>query len=305
MISYKYPETFASVSKELEIESLITIYYFEFSKDYVFNGEKHDFWELVYVDGGKLEVSADQKCYMLKEGDVIFHKPNEFHKLWANGECAPNVLVVTFNCHSRAMAFFENKIISLKNDEKVLLANLLKEAKNAFKSPLGKLYERGSKLENPVFASEQLVATYLTLFLITIIRRKSKKINQKRTSFSTRLKLKRDITTDIIMFMKKRLNTSLTLDEICSTFFFSKSYLKEIFKRETGSTVIEYFNDLKMKEAKKLIRESTLNFTAISHRLGFDSVHYFSTSFKKHVGLSPSQYAHSIQVIEQRMSRNA
>ena len=55
----------------IEIEKILTLYYFEFSKDYRYTGEKHDFWEFVYVDKGKLEVSADQEGYELKEGDII------------------------------------------------------------------------------------------------------------------------------------------------------------------------------------------------------------------------------------------
>ena len=78
---------------------------------YSYTGEKHDFWELVYVDKGELEVAADYEGYKLKEGDIIFHKPNEFHNLWANGISAPNVLVISFVCHSPMMSFFENKIM--------------------------------------------------------------------------------------------------------------------------------------------------------------------------------------------------
>ena len=39
---------------EISISEIVTIHYFEFSKDYKFSGESHDCWELVYVDKGKI-----------------------------------------------------------------------------------------------------------------------------------------------------------------------------------------------------------------------------------------------------------
>jgi YesN/AraC family two-component response regulator len=48
---------------------------------------------------------------------------------------------------------------------------------------------------------------------------------------------------------------------------------------------------LKIKEAKRLIREGQMNFTEISEFLGFSSIHYFSKLFKKPTGKSPSEYA--------------
>ena len=43
--------------------------------------------------------------------------------------------------------------------------------------------------------------------------------------------------------------------------------------------------------AKRMIKETSFNFTEISEKLGFSGVHYFSRLFKKHVGMTPSEYA--------------
>ncbi|MBC1397657.1 cupin domain-containing protein [Listeria fleischmannii] len=114
MINTVFLTTLEPMKRLLNVQSIVTVYYFEFSKNYLFAGEQHDFWEMVYVDKGELEVSAGKEGYELKEGDIIFHKPNEFHNLWANGVSAPNVLVVSFVCSSEGMRFFENKIMRLQ-----------------------------------------------------------------------------------------------------------------------------------------------------------------------------------------------
>jgi AraC-like DNA-binding protein len=61
--------------------------------------------------------------------------------------------------------------------------------------------------------------------------------------------------------------------------------------RESYGGAISFFNELKLDEAKRLIREGRLNFTEIADALGFTSLHYFSRLFKKKTGLSPSEYA--------------
>src|SRR5262245_32166435 len=88
------------------IDRLITMFYFEFGRDYVFSGESHNFWELLYVDRGEIEVMADEERHLLTQGMMIFHKPNEYHRFYAVGGKAPNVIVMTFECESEAIGQF-------------------------------------------------------------------------------------------------------------------------------------------------------------------------------------------------------
>lgn len=72
--------------KEINIESIVTIHYFEYMKNFVFQGESHDFWELLYVDKGEVSVRAENEWLTLHAGDIIFHRPNEFHAFESIGE---------------------------------------------------------------------------------------------------------------------------------------------------------------------------------------------------------------------------
>jgi YesN/AraC family two-component response regulator len=56
-----------------------------------------------------------------------------------------------------------------------------------------------------------------------------------------------------------------------------------------------YFKQLKIKEAKSLIRENNFNFTEISFMLGYNSIHYFSRIFKSETGMTLSEYAKSVK----------
>ena len=74
---------------------------------YSFPGESHDFWEFLCVDKGEVEITADNRAYTLKKGEIIFHKPNEFHTVRANGKIAPNLVVISFDCTSPCMDYFQ------------------------------------------------------------------------------------------------------------------------------------------------------------------------------------------------------
>ncbi len=58
---------------------------------------------------------------------------------------------------------------------------------------------------------------------------------------------------------------------------------------------MDYLTALKMREAKKLIREDQYNVTQISSLLGYSSIQHFSRMFKKIVGFSPTEYENSVK----------
>jgi len=60
-------------------------------------------------------------------------------------------------------------------------------------------------------------------------------------------------------------------------------------------SIMEYFKQLKIKEAKVLIRENNHNFTEISEILGYNSIHYFSRIFKNETGMTLSEYDNSVK----------
>ena len=99
-----------SIQRPIQIQQVVTVHYFEYSSNYAFVGESHDFWEFVYVDKGEIVVTAEDKELPLKKGEMVFHRPGEFHSLRANGVVAPNLVIASFYCHSPAMEFFENRI---------------------------------------------------------------------------------------------------------------------------------------------------------------------------------------------------
>ena len=79
--------------------------------------------------------------------------------------------------------------------------------------------------------------------------------------------------------------------------FYSKTYLNNIFKKNTGASIMHFYTSLKIKESKKLIRDG-LSVSEISNKLYFDSPNYFSKVFKKYTGKTPSEYKRGIDNLQ-------
>lgn len=266
------------------IEKLHTFYYFEFAKDYVFKGEKHDFWEAVYVDKGVLEVMADTKHYVLEAGQMIFHQPEEFHSLWANGEIAPNVIVFSFDCHSSSMDFFRTKILQLNNKQRDVLQLFIHEARSA-------LHEHHITAD-ALFGANQLLKLYMEQFFIQCIRQHD--VQKPKESISTKTRMEKDIATNIEDYLKEYVHDNLCLQDVVDHMHLSATYLKNVFKEHYGISIMRYYRKLRIESAKLYIRESSYSFTEIAEIMHYTSVHYFSKQFKDSVGMTPTEYAKSL-----------
>lgn len=288
----------AIVDQEIVIDCLISVHYYESTQDFSSSESAHDFWECIYVDKGEVEITIESSTYLLHKGDIIFHKPMEYHRLAAKGNKMPNLVVIGFKCHSPAICFFERKILRVSDAESLLLATMIREARNAYSTPLNNPFsEHLARRENAPFGAEQLIRISMEEMLINLIRKGNVvNANMKITS-SIREKATQDIFTKIITYLGNNVHRSLTLDDVCQDNLIGRSNLQKMFRAKTGGGVMEYFCGLKIEAAKRLIRQGGQNFTEIAHALGFSTIHYFSRRFKAITGMTPTEYASSVKLL--------
>lgn len=87
---------------------------------------------------------------------------------------------------------------------------------------------------------------------------------------------------------------SLSIKEISEHVFLSVSYACTYFKAQTGQTLNQYLTDFRMQKALQLLADARYQITDISSQVGYSNGNYFSKSFKKFTGLSPSKYREKI-----------
>lgn len=287
-----------TLTQKINITGIITVHYFEYSSSFFFPGEAHDFWEFLYVDKGEVSVTADTNVYQLKQGEIIFHKPKEFHNLRANGVVAPNLVVIAFECKSPQMRYFENALLRIDSEGRDLIAKIIVEACNAYASSLDdpQLKYLKKRKQEGAFASEQLLKLYLETFLIQMIRKDGTLNSKTQTTTTIKEYAGMDLVNRVIIYLREHLRENITLDDICKYTLSGRSHLQKLFREKTGGGVIEYFNRMKIETAKQMMREGKYNFTQLSEYLGYSSVCYFSRVFKKATGMSPSEYSSSIKI---------
>ena len=283
--------------KVINVNKLITIFYMEFSKDFRYEGESHDFWEMVYIDKGEMICTADKRQFILKGGELTFHKPNEFHNLEGNKSTAPNVSIMTFECKSRAMKYFEGKIFRLSSEERGLLCLLFREGTSTYQmvDKTDPLQQQIKKLDNAPYGSSQMTKNLLEIFLISLCRNKD--VTSKRSRYQYKVngvEIPFQVK-EILDLLKCNVYGKLDIGEIARQLGKSVGSVKNLFSIYSPGGIIRYYNYLKIEEAKKLIREGKYNFSQISSLLQFDTPQYFSTTFKRFEHMSPLEYKKSIR----------
>ena len=281
--------SFVSLTSSLRIDRICTVHYFEYMNDFSFPGERHDFWEFLCVDKGEAVVTAGERNFTLKKDEIIFHQPGEFHAVQANGEIAPNLVVISFSCSAPAMEFFRSRILRIGEEERSLIASVLVEAEKGFSTPLDDPYTKKMELSpDAPFGSLQMMQLYLEQLLIRLIRRKEAPSRQ-------RIRADGDVYEKLLSYLEDHLTCQLSIEQICRDNLIGRSQMQKLFRERSGCGIIDYFSRMKIDAAKQLIRGQRLNFTQIADSLGYTSVHYFSRQFKKVTGMTPSEYSVSIK----------
>ena len=288
--------TRVNFDRVFNVEKIITIFYMEFSKNFCYEGEKHDFWEMVYIDKGEMICTADKNRFVLKSGEMTFHKPNEFHNLSGDGSASPNVSIITFECKSRAMKYFEGKIFRLDTEEKNMLSILFEEGLSCFRlvDKNNPLLQKLEKIENAPFGSSQMTKNLLEIFLIMLSRKKDVLTKSMRRNYVIDGVDVPYNVKEILDFLQQNIYENITIGDVARFVGKSESTVKQLFSRYRKNGIMHYYNSLKVKEAKRLIREENYNMAQISDMLGFDNPQYFSKCFKAFSNMTPSEYKKSI-----------
>ncbi len=279
------------LSNLVSINKIVTVHYYEFSKNFTFNGESHNFWEMVYVDKGQVNIRAGANEFTLKQGQVVFHKPNEFHTICTDGVNAADVFVIAFVCNSSSMNFFKGNITTLSSGLKKHMFSIIDESLSTFEVMPITGVELIIKDKAPV-GSQQMIRIHLEEFLILLMREASEKSSQG--FFPSKESMENHLVAQIITIIEENVYSRKSVYELCLEMNYSRAYLAGIFKASTGMTIGEYITKFKIKEAKKLIRSDLYSFAEISDMLCFDNQHYFSKVFKKVTNFTPTQYKNSI-----------
>ncbi len=283
------------IARDIVISSFNTIDYYNLNKDFYQIPKSHTYWEMVYVDKGEVISVYDGVGHTLMEGQLVFHPPHSMHAHISNNLVSNSILVVSFSSDSEILNTLQRKIFTVSPLSKKFISYFVDEANNTF----GDIVNFSSGIPHPLvidnaqLGTTQLMECYFLMFLYSVIRDESYEV-LKKSDLSHSI-ISSSFTELIKRYMRDNISSNLTLYDLCKKFNVSQSNLFKKWKDNCNIGIMEYFLNLKIDEAKRLITENEYNITQISEMLGYSTIHHFSHSFKKSVGMSPSEYKRFIK----------
>lgn len=269
------------VKEQIKITSMYSLFESDRKSGYSFEGESHNFWECVYIEKGGIRVSADERIYSMTENDIIFHKPLELHKFDVQKDS--RLFIFSFSANGSLMNFFRDKVFSLNERQQSTVNDFLNFLKR--KEGINGNY---SVLFSADKTFLQIVISYIYILFLDIFNENEE----------TEILVSPDseIFSQAVGFMNERIFSSASISEIARHCRISPSGLKRIFKKYSGLSVHKYFIKMKINSATELLNEG-YNITETADKLGFSSQGYFSHTYKRETGISPSaQNKHNISV---------
>ena len=220
---------------------------------------------IIYILDNWLFATYNGEKHLVKKGDVFIipKKTDQFVYESIGTDCIPQFLVIEFWNEEKTLPFpciyhnVSGKILELMCDiEKKYFSNSF-----------------CSKLEVKAM-TYQLVRMLLEEYFMRNYY--SKQYNRVKES---------------IRYMDENyFRHDLSIEQIAQTSSLSVSHFRKLFKEVTGETPIQYLNQLKMKRAFDLLRQTNMPVSEIAETLGFENQYYFCNFFKKHAGISPLSY---------------
>lgn len=239
----------------------------------------HSRYEIYYLYSGERFYFIQDTTYHIKKGSLVLIPPNVVHATLNVKNIAYERFLLTFsdsdteclrNCFSDINFYetFENGIyvVNFSLKEQLVVESIL---------------ENMSDSED--FASKQFFLSQL-LFLAN----KTKEV--KPVENDNQLSGTQKTITEVVAYINNNFQTELNLENISVKFFIDSCYLSRIFKKTVGMSFVDYINNVRVMEAKKLLVSTDENIISIAENVGFKSNTHFGRVFKKITGIPPLQY---------------
>ena len=272
------PETAAENLKlgdRLRVGEIYTLFYREVESGFLFKGEQHSMFELTYVDRGALHCVVDGNGVELHQGQLMVFGPQQWHMQYTDLDMTARFLTVSFDLESEFAARLPDRVFDLSSTEAAQLRQIVRES------------------ENMDAYSGDFIRSYLKLLLLSVLRDTGSE--KKRLKTPVALNHENEIVSRTLQYVADHVCDKLSVEIVSREVGVSASHLTALFHRQMNISPGEYIRRVKLEESKRLIREGTMNFSQIAAQLNYSTIHHFSRQFKDKFGMSPSEYAKSIQ----------
>ena len=244
----------------------------------------HDVYEIYFLLSGSRYYFIQDNTYYIRAGDLVLIDKYEIHRTVETLE----------NTHERILFHMDE--------------SMLQDADGSWGQVLQELFSKGSIILSFDEAQQRYVRSLTERILAEMRQRDSgygivimsliaqilafalRNREQQRKTAEDSLKFANKRIFEILDSINQEFAKPLTLSGVAQQFFISKFYLSHAFKDVTGFTFVEYLNNVRVREAQRLLKKTSLPVSRIAEETGFESVTHFGRVFKKISNVSPLQY---------------
>ncbi|MFL0268860.1 helix-turn-helix domain-containing protein [Candidatus Clostridium radicumherbarum] len=270
------PYVYNRILSTINIPEIIAYYYTIKSPHYNFKGERHNLFELTFVDNGTLNTSIDGVDYTINSSDLIIYGKNQFHTQSVNNDSSCSYLTIVFDMECDDSSLICNRVFHCRKELYTAIRTLSKD------------------MSSTMPYSENLILSNLHEIIIRLFQYDYLDIDDIKLPKEPHQHFQDELLERILAYIDKKVYTPITIEELCVAFSVSRSSLQTLFKENLNTSPKKYINDLKLAKSKQLIKENKHTISEIAFMLGFNSIHYFSRAFTQHYEISPSEYAQTL-----------
>ena len=267
------PYVYSRILPTINIPEIMAYYYTIKSPNYKFKGERHNLYELTFVDNGTLNTCIDGVDYTLNSSDLIVYGKNQFHTQSVEND---SNLTIMFDMECNDDTLICNRVFHCRN-----------ELYNAVRT-----FAKNISITLPYL--ENLILSNFHEIIIRLFQYDYLGLDYSKVSKESYQHFQDELLEGILEYIDKKISYPISISELCSKFSISRSSLQTLFKNNLNTSPKKYINDLKLAKSKMMIMENKYTITEIAFMLGFNSIHYFSRAFTQHYEISPSEYAQTI-----------
>lgn len=282
VVSLAMPYEYQPVLPRIQVVNILGYFYRIRTPNYQFKGERHQFFELTYVDTGALYTVVDDVTYRVGEKEMIIYGPGQHHSQYTKDDQSVSYVTIMFNMKNLsdhvAGNWYDvliNKVFPYNKKTYTLIKTLVQE------SATGIPY------------MDSLMNCLLTETIIRLLQAEYVAPSPNGASI-VRQNYQDELFGRIVAYIESKIYEPLTVAEICQKFSLSRSSLQLLFKNAVNQSPKKYISDLKLEKSCQMLRENKYTISEISLKLGYSSIHYFSNAFNQKYHISPSEYAKRI-----------
>ncbi|AZK48477.1 AraC family transcriptional regulator [Paenibacillus lentus] len=252
----------------------------------------HDHFEILLMVEGRAVFYIDSKPYEAESGDIIIVPSGALHAGYCAGEGPLEYYALVFN----AALLSQGKTPDPKHTLFItpyLDGGLLFPIQLTHTDALNLQYkhileELIQEFEGKQPGYELIIKSQLYMLLTLLSRRFMPDEQQGRATLSH--KRNADRFKKLLRHIDTHYAEPITVSDAAAMMNLNPYHFCKIFKKTTGSTLIEYVNFIRINEAMKLLSSSDLTVTEIAGQIGCGNPNYFTKLFKQYKGVTPSQW---------------